>query len=156
MKKVKRSMPKTDSGLCTVSFVTMPTMHPFPYSFFASFLYLSSLPLCGAVVFALLNQFQFELLATSIPAFIVFAAIQSTATNILIFPIHDHESPLILSVFHTVIIGIALAIDLAVISLCRGSASPGLSAVLTGYLVTSLWLYMSYRFVFNTRPRKGH
>ncbi len=128
---------------------------PFPLQFFCFLPLLIVSSLCGAVVFALLNQFHFELLATTIPAFIVFAATQSIATNILIFPIHDHESPLILSVFHTVIIGIALAIDLAVISLCRGSASPGLSAVLTGYLVTSLWLYMSYRFVFNTRPRKG-
>lgn len=129
---------------------------PFPLQFFCFLPLLILSSLCGAVVFALLDQFQLELLAITIPAFIVFAAIQSFATNILIFPIHDHESHLILYVFHTVIIGIALAIDLAVISLCRGAASPGLSAILTGYLVTSLWLYMSYRFVFNTRPRKGH
>jgi glycosyltransferase involved in cell wall biosynthesis len=128
---------------------------PFPLQFFCYLPLLILSSLCGAAVFALLNHFQFEFLATTIPAFVVFAAIQSLATNFLIFPSHDFESPLILSVFHTVIIGIALAIDLAVISLCRDSAPPGLSAVLAGYLVASLWLYVSYRFVFNTRPPKG-
>ena len=111
--------------------------------------------LCGAAVFALLHHFQIGLLAAAIPAFIVFAAIQSFATKMLIFSDHDHGSRLILSLLHIFIIGIALAIDLAITTTWRSSTSPGLSAVLAGYFVTSIWLYVSYRFLFNTRQSSG-
>ena len=93
---------------------------------------------------------------SSTPAFVIFSTILSFATNILIFPIQNRDSPIILSVFHIMIIGVALAINWTVISLCRASVETDVSAVLTGYLVTSIWIFTLYRFAYNTLLRKGH
>lgn len=112
--------------------------------------------LCGTAVFTLLKYFQLEFMISSTPAFVIFSTILSFATNILIFPIQNRDFPIILSVFHIMIIGVALAINWTVISLCRASVETDVSAVLTGYLVTSIWIFTLYRFAYNTLLRKGH